>query len=152
MRTLIYLLALAAAPALAQTVKVTPLGSHDGELCAFDRAIIFEDPDGTRVLYDAGRTVRGPGDPRLGKIDAVLLTHVHGDHIGDSHSPAANAGTCAAPDVSVGDTPNSNTVNVTTLPGSGGGACLATVTVQNQRIAGFCNAAVSIGGQTLKAR
>jgi len=112
MRTLIYLLALAAAPALAQTVKVTPLGSHDGELCAFDRALIFEDPDGTRVLYDAGRTVRGPGDPRLGKIDAVLLTHVHGDHIGDSHSPAANAGTCAAPDVSVGDTPNSNTVNI----------------------------------------
>src|SRR4051812_8393370 len=60
MRTLIYLLALAAAPALAQTVKVTPLGSHDGELCAFDRALIFEDPDGTRVLYDAGRTVRAP--------------------------------------------------------------------------------------------
>jgi L-ascorbate metabolism protein UlaG (beta-lactamase superfamily) len=42
----------------------------------------------------------------------VLLTHVHGDHIGDSHSPAANAGTCAAPDVSVSDTPNSNSVNV----------------------------------------
>src|SRR3954465_14453499 len=85
------------------TVKITPLGSHDGELCAFDRAMIFEDPDGTRVLYDAGRTVRGPNDPRLGKIDAVLLTHVHGDHIGDSHSPSANAGTCASPDISVGD-------------------------------------------------
>ncbi|HZE61206.1 MAG TPA: MBL fold metallo-hydrolase [Burkholderiales bacterium] len=116
MRTLIYLLALAAAPAalpaMAQNVRITPLGSHDGELCAFDRALIFEDPDGTRVLYDAGRTVRGADDPRLGKIDAVLLTHVHGDHIGDSHSPSANAGSCAAPDVSISDTPNSNTVNV----------------------------------------
>src|SRR3954469_23890217 len=112
MRRLIFLLALAALPAAAQNVKVTPLGSHDGELCAFDRALIFEDPDGTRVLYDAGRTVRGANDARLGKIDAVLLTHVHGDHIGDSHSPAANAGTCAAPDVAIADTPNSNTVNV----------------------------------------
>ena len=34
-------------PALAQNVKITPLGSHDGELCPFDRALIFEDPDGT---------------------------------------------------------------------------------------------------------
>src|SRR2546430_268983 len=73
MRRLIYLLALATAPALAQNVRITPLGSHDGELCAFDRALIFEDPDGTRILYDAGRTVRGADDPRLGKIDAELL-------------------------------------------------------------------------------
>ena len=64
--------------AQAQTVKVTPLGSHDGEFCRFDRAMIFEDPDGTRILYDAGRTVRGGDDPRLGKIDGVLLSHVHG--------------------------------------------------------------------------
>src|SRR5258706_15882147 len=116
MRWLFYLLALAALPAafpaMAQNVKIPPLASHDGEFCALDRALISEDPDGTRVLYDAGRTVRGANDPRLGKIDAVLLTHVHGDHIGDSHSPAANAGTCAAPDVAVADTPNSNTVNV----------------------------------------
>src|SRR5256885_13328893 len=96
----------------AATVKITPLGSHDGEFCAFDRALVFEDPDGTRILYDAGRTVRGANDPRLGKIDAVLLSHVHGDHIGDAHQPAANAGTCAAPDVSARDTPNSNTVNI----------------------------------------
>ena len=41
-------------------VKITPLGSHDGEFCPFDRALVFEDPDGTRILYDAGRTVRGP--------------------------------------------------------------------------------------------
>ena len=93
-------------------VKITPLGSHDGEFCPLDRALVLEDPDGTRILYDAGRTVRGPDDPRLGKIDAVLLSHVHGDHLGDSHQPAANAGTCGKPDFSTRVTPNSNTVNI----------------------------------------
>jgi L-ascorbate metabolism protein UlaG (beta-lactamase superfamily) len=101
------------APAAAGgTVKITPIGSHDGEFCAFDRALILEDPDGTRLIYDVGRTVRGASDPRLGRIDAVLLSHVHPDHIGDAHQSAPNAGTCGAPDVSVRDTPNSNTVNV----------------------------------------
>ena len=93
-------------------VKITPLGSHDGEFCPFDRALVFEDPDGTRILYDAGRTVRGPDDPRLGKIDAVLLSHVHVDHLGDLIQPSANAGACQKPDMSVKVTPNSNTVNI----------------------------------------
>jgi L-ascorbate metabolism protein UlaG (beta-lactamase superfamily) len=104
--------ALALGPALADTVKVTPLGSHEGELCRYDRAMVFEDPDGTRILYDAGRTVRGPDDPRLGTIDAVLLSHVHGDHLGDSIPPEANAGACADPDHSVKVTPTSNSVNI----------------------------------------
>ncbi len=99
-------------PAGPGVVKITPLGSHDGEFCPVDRALVLEDPDGTRVLYDAGRTVRGADDPRLGKIDAVLLTHVHHDHLGDLHQPAANAGTCGKPDFSVRVTPNSNTVNI----------------------------------------
>src|SRR5262245_56900074 len=79
-------------PAGPGRVKITPLGSHDGEFCARDRALVFEDPDGTRVLYAAGFTVRGTNDPRLGKIAAVLLSHVHGDHIGPAHQPAANSG------------------------------------------------------------
>jgi L-ascorbate metabolism protein UlaG (beta-lactamase superfamily) len=99
----------------APKVKITPLGSHDGEFCARDRALIFEDPDGTRILYDAGFTVRGPNDPRLGKIDAVLLSHVHGDHLGPGYQPAANAGTCGNPDFSVHVTPNS----VTTIVAAG---------------------------------
>src|SRR5205823_4426214 len=63
-------------PAGPGVVKVTALGSHDGEFCARDRAMIFEDPDGTHVLYDAGFTVRGANDPRLGKIDVVLISHL----------------------------------------------------------------------------
>jgi L-ascorbate metabolism protein UlaG (beta-lactamase superfamily) len=105
--------ALLASTASAQTVKITPLGSHAGEFCAFDRALVLEDPNGTRLLYDAGRTVRGADDPRLGSIDAVLLSHVHGDHLGDRHQPSPNAGTCGKPDVSVADTPESGTVKIT---------------------------------------
>jgi len=106
------LTAFAAMPALAQNVKITPLGSHDGEFCVWDRAMIFEDPDGTRILYDAGRTVRGSADPRLGKIDAVLVSHVHGDHLGDIHPGQANDGTCSAPMFPVKAAPNSNSVTI----------------------------------------
>ena len=35
--------------AFAQNVKITPLGSHAGELCGRDRATIFEDPTGVRI-------------------------------------------------------------------------------------------------------
>ena len=58
-------------------MKITPLGGQDGEFCRLDRAMIFEDPD----------------DPRLGKIDAILVSHMHGDHIGDRHTSAPNTNT-----------------------------------------------------------
>ena len=34
-----------ASAAYGSSVKITPLGSHDGEFCRFDRALIFEDPN-----------------------------------------------------------------------------------------------------------
>jgi L-ascorbate metabolism protein UlaG (beta-lactamase superfamily) len=101
-----------ALPAVAQTVKVTPLGGIDGEFCVLDRALIFEDPNGTRVLYDPGRTVAGAGDPRLGKIDVILVSHMHGDHLGDKHTKAPNEGACGKPDMSVSAMPNSVVVNI----------------------------------------
>lgn len=109
---LLVLLGLGSQAGLAGNVKITPLGSHDGEFCRNDRALVFEDPDGTRILYDAGRTVRGPDDPRLGKLDAVLLSHVHGDHLGDRHQAKANAGSCEKPEFAVNVTPSSNSVNI----------------------------------------
>jgi L-ascorbate metabolism protein UlaG (beta-lactamase superfamily) len=101
-----------AGPAAGGVVKVMPLGGFEGEFCAQDRALVFEDPNGTRVLYDPGRTVMGGADPRLGKIDIVLVTHTHGDHLGNAHMKAIGAGTCAAPDASVPDTPNGNATNI----------------------------------------
>jgi len=88
-------LTLAAFPTLAQNVKITPIGSHPGELCANDRAIVFEDPTGVRFLYDPAHNVTGGDDPRLGTIHMVLLSHMHGDHVGDLKLTAPGAGTCA---------------------------------------------------------
>ena len=106
------LIAMIAQSALAAEVKVTPLGGQDGELCPQDRALIFEDPNGTRILHDAGRTVAGPTDPRLGKIDIILVSHMHGDHAGNAHNKAPNSGSCDKPDMSVSAVPNSNAVNI----------------------------------------
>jgi L-ascorbate metabolism protein UlaG (beta-lactamase superfamily) len=103
---------LVAQTAGAANVKITPLGGQDGEFCPFDRALIFEDPNGTRILYDAGRTVAGADDPRLGKIDIILVSHMHGDHVGNAHNKAPNSGSCAKPDTSVSAVPNSSTVNI----------------------------------------
>ena len=89
----------AASGASAQNVKVTPLGSHAGELCARDRATLFEDPTGVRILYDAGQSVTGGDDARIGRIDVVILSHAHGDHIGDMKLKALEAGTCATPEI-----------------------------------------------------
>jgi TRAP transporter TAXI family solute receptor len=105
-------------PASDGVVRITPLGSHEGDFCRYDRALIFEDPNGTRLLYDAGRTVAGPDDPRLGDIDVILVSHMHGDHVGDRHIPEVNAGECAAPDFSVGAVPNTNSVNIALAKGA----------------------------------
>lgn len=104
-------LAAACSTATAQNVKITPLGSHAGELCGRDRATIFEDPTGVRILYDAGQSVTGGDDSRLGAIHAVLLSHAHGDHIGDQKLRALEAGTCDNAEV-VSAAPNSNTAEI----------------------------------------
>lgn len=76
--------------AWAQTVKVTPLGAEANRFCVGDRAILFEDPTGVRVLIAPGRTVNGSGDSRLpdpsgttGGVHVLLIDHPHVDHIGD---------------------------------------------------------------------
>src|ERR1700738_1285435 len=104
--------ALIAQAALAANEKVAPLGGQDGEFCPQDRALIFEDPNGTRVLYDPGRTVAGAADPRLGQIDIILVSHMHGEHAGNAHNKAPNSGSCENPDVSVSAMPNSSAVNI----------------------------------------
>jgi hypothetical protein len=80
--------------ARAQNVTITPLGAVAGEFCAGDRALLFEDPTGVRVLIAPGRTVgldmggsvnvRGSADPRLqGSVHVLLIDHPHTDHIGN---------------------------------------------------------------------
>jgi L-ascorbate metabolism protein UlaG (beta-lactamase superfamily) len=71
-------------------VKVTPLGSHAGDSCRDDRALLFEDPTGVRVLWDPGRTIEGGTDGRLADVHVVILSHLHTDHIGDRFHQASD--------------------------------------------------------------
>ena len=99
--------------AYSQTVKITTLGSHTGEMCGRDRAMVFEDPNGTTLLFDAGRTVSGADDPRLPKkLDVVLVSSVHGDHQGDRRIAAVGEGSCKNPKTDVKTVPNSNSVEI----------------------------------------
>ena len=98
--------------ALAADVKITPLGSQQGEFCQLDRALVLEDPDGTRILYDPGRTVAGAEDPRLGKIDVILVSHMHGDHVGDKHVDAPGDGDCKSTNFPVNALPNTNAASI----------------------------------------
>lgn len=104
--------AMATTVSYASTVDITPLGSHDGEFCRLDRALLLKDPSGTTILYDPGRTVAGTDDPRLGEVDAVLVTHMHGDHVGDRHIAVVNSGTCAKPMFPVKVMATTNAVNI----------------------------------------
>lgn len=101
------------AAAASGLVSVTPLGTHDGEFCRRDRALLFEDPDGTTILWDPGRTVRGPDDERLpDSLDGVILSSLHSDHLGDSIPSVQNNGPCANPTLDLDLRPASNTTNI----------------------------------------
>ncbi|PYS27756.1 MAG: metal-dependent hydrolase, partial [Acidobacteria bacterium] len=105
---LLFLMTAGGSIAQAQTVKVTPLGGKTGELCAQDRALLFEDPTGVRILYDPGNTVAGGTDPRLGEVHAILITHAHADHLGAgklNQSPDAGTTppTVAAPETNLAE-------------------------------------------------
>lgn len=120
-------------------VKITPLGSHDGEFCARDRALILEDPNGIRILYDTGRTVAGSDDPRLGNIDVVLVSHVHGDHLGDRCIAAVNEGDCGQPQTNISTTPNSNSVEIAVAKG-------AQIVVGSEMAKFLANKVTALGG------
>ena len=98
------------------TVKVTPLGSRTGDFCAQDRALLFEDPTGVRILYDPGNTVRGGDDSRLGAVDAILISHAHGDHLGNlklAQDPDSQQALCVpGPGFGTDVTPYSNAAHI----------------------------------------
>jgi L-ascorbate metabolism protein UlaG (beta-lactamase superfamily) len=98
----------------AQNVKITPLGAVTGEFCAGDRALLFEDPTGVRVLSAPGRTVGlvsggsavGSADPRIapvGSVHVLLIDHPHVDHLGDVRQTNC-AGTTSVPFAAPGNT------------------------------------------------
>ncbi|PSN18000.1 metal-dependent hydrolase [filamentous cyanobacterium CCP5] len=101
--------------------------------------MVFEDPNGLRILYDAGRTVAGSEDPRLGDIDVVLVSHVHGDHLGDSRIESVNQGTCASPETNISTTPNSNSVEIAVAKG-------ASIVVGSEMASFLANKVEGLGG------
>jgi L-ascorbate metabolism protein UlaG (beta-lactamase superfamily) len=97
-----------------QTVKVTPLGARTGEFCSPDRALLLEDPTGVRILFDPATTIAGAADTRLGEVDAILVSHAHGDHIGNAklnQDPGASTAACAS-GVPTTPTANSNAAEI----------------------------------------
>ncbi|MCV6823956.1 MULTISPECIES: MBL fold metallo-hydrolase [Halocynthiibacter] len=128
----------------AQNVKVTPLGGITGEFCRLDRAMIFEDPNGTRILYDAGMTVAGADDPRLGSLDALLVTHMHGDHIGARHTSAVDTGECGMPNLSVDASPETNVAKIAHAKG-------AAIVTGSEMPAFFAAKLESLGGDPKKS-
>lgn len=99
------------APVPGGIVKITARGSQDGDVCRNDRSFEFEDvPAGINILWDPGRTV-DETYPGLGKVDVILLSSTHGDHLGDARINRASPGTCGAP-TTISAAPNPTTATI----------------------------------------
>jgi len=97
----------------AANVKVTPIGQRTGEFCAQDRAILFEDPTGVRILYDPGNTVAGAADARFGAVHAILVSHAHSDHLGSAKlNQDPNSGGASCSSAVTTPAPSSNTADI----------------------------------------
>ena len=97
----------------AQNVKITPIGQRTGEFCAQDRALLFEDPTGVRLLYDPGNTVAGGTDTRLRDIHVILISHAHPDHSGNgklNQDPDSTTSSCGSAVTTAA--PSSNTAEI----------------------------------------
>lgn len=139
--------------AQAQNVTITPLGAAAGEFCVGDRALLFEDPTGVRILTAPGRTVNGSHDPRLpnpldpsGGVHVLLIDHPHVDHIGDvlftncagtTITPFAFPSSGNAPEIASGhksavlvggEQPAFFTQKIKDITGTAPGSCPVTVT------------------------
>ncbi|MFT6387015.1 MAG: L-ascorbate metabolism protein UlaG (beta-lactamase superfamily) [Cellvibrionaceae bacterium] len=51
-------------------------------------------------------------DPRLGKIDVILVSHMHGDHVGDKYIAAVGNDVCSETSFPVNVLPNTSTINI----------------------------------------
>lgn len=108
-------LTLGCSVAYGQNVKITPIGQRTGEFCFLDRALLFEDPTGVRILYDPGNTVAGGTDPRLGEVHVILLSHAHTDHLGNAklnQDPDGDTAICGFSFPTLPATPNSNVAEI----------------------------------------
>ena len=136
-------LTLGCSVAYSQNVKITPLGQRTGEFCFLDRALLFEDPTGVRILYDPGNTIAGGSDPRLGDVHVILVSHAHSDHLGDAklnQDPGADTAGCGFPFPTLPATPNSNVAEIAAARNSAviaGGALTSFVGLRIQNIRGM---------------
>ena len=74
-----------------------------------------------------------------------MVSHVHGDHVGDKHQPEPNAGTCGKPTLSVKAVPDTNTVNNAL-------AKKATIVTGSEMRKFFGNKLKSLGGDVKKSQ
>ncbi len=140
--------------AYAENVKITPIGQRTGEFCFLDRALLFEDPTGVRILYDPGNTIAGGTDARLGDVHVILVSHAHTDHLGNAklnQDPDADTASCDFPFPTLPATPNSNVAEIAAAKNSAviaGGPLSSFVGLRIQNIRGMATPLCPAAGPT----